>query len=240
MISQENLRLFVLSTIVAIALTIWSLLAAEGSLVTVLMSAQLLVLCGIGALSVFFWRRSRRDRAQLGVRRLLSERRLGRELEYAFMEDARRSLVLVGIVHRTLWSDKARFEVALEKAARSGAVIRVYFVAPGSKHLERRALEEHESPEDWGSHIRQAGRLFLEFQRRHPDAKIELYTYDQYPVWHLVLRDEREGFVGWYAPQKHGYDSPVYECALEAEGGLATPALQWFRSMQLDATRFHP
>ncbi len=238
--SSENAKIFALSTGIAISLSIWGLLASRRGLVTVVLCLQLIVLAGLAVLSWYLLRRSRGYRDQLGVVRLMPERRDGRELEYNFLAGATRELTLVGIIHRTFWSDKARFERALDEAVSSGACLSVYFLLPDSENLQRRATEEHEPASDWSNQIRQTARLFKDFSRRHPDADIKMFTYDEYPVWHLVLRDQREGFIGWYAPAKHGYDSPLYHCSLDSDGGIAIPALQWFKAMQLSAVPFDP
>src|SRR4051794_2564600 len=117
---RDNARVFVLSTVVAIGLSIWGVLVAKNSLVSVLLCVQLVILAGLGILAGYLARRVKRDRSQLGVVRLLRERRDGRDLEYTFIANSRKEIILVGIVHRTFWSDKARFEEALETAAGHG------------------------------------------------------------------------------------------------------------------------
>src|ERR1700722_5181278 len=119
-VSNENIRLFLASTAVAVGLAIWGILATEKNLNTILLCTQLAVVLVLGIIAVSLAIRIRNDRTRFGIRRLISERQRGVDFNYEYSPTTCNEVILVGIIHRVLWADKTRFEITLESAVRQG------------------------------------------------------------------------------------------------------------------------
>ena len=77
---------------------------------------------------------------------------------------------------------------------------------------------------------RDIARQFLLLSRgRH--VRIEIKLYADYPVWRLLIVDSQFGSVGYYLPDKRGYEGPMTLFESTDETGLFYPFNQYFETV---------
>lgn len=109
----------------------------------------------------------------------------------------------------------------LLKAIPAGARLRVLLLAPDSTAVARRADEIGESAESFAAGIRLAITRIKELADQ--GRSIEVYIYDQIPVWRIIRIDEVL-FVSAFTIQHEGHVSPIHRIEPSLRGVLH-PAL---------------
>ncbi|MFE9323618.1 helix-turn-helix transcriptional regulator [Nocardia sp. NPDC052278] len=105
----------------------------------------------------------------------------------------------------------------LRKAIPVGARLRVLLLSPDSAAVARRADEIGESAESFAAGIRLATTRIKELTAQ--GISIEVYTYDQIPVWRIIRIDEVL-FVSAFTIQHEGHASPIHRIEPSPRGVL--------------------
>lgn len=141
----------------------------------------------------------------------------------AAIKKAQRTLVFVGVSHRTHLGgpDKqSRFLAALDQAVRKKVSIRFYFADPDGDELRKRALNVGlPGGCHWSDDIRTSWtRLRSWASGKGSTLDLEMHAYPAAPLLRYCLIDEKLAFVSYYHPWRdpdgvHTYKStepPIY------------------------------
>lgn len=99
---------------------------------------------------------------------------------------------------------------SLSKLQQSEYCVRFLLLDPNSDQLAKAALEEekNESPRTWKGDIEtQIGRL-KDFAAAH-NVRIEIRTYDQFPIWRMIIVDDKKVALNYYLPATRRNSSPT-------------------------------
>jgi hypothetical protein len=228
--------LFVISCILAVALAIWTVFAKPEGLL-LLVSIQLVVIILLIGGVVWFFQSKNKLLRRMGLKKVYERRKKATDKEYEFVSGANRSLVFVGIMHRSLWNYREQLEKALLSISDRNVEVKFYLSSPESPELRRRAADEADLADDWPEQIRLQISRFKHFKERYPTFNLSVFTYDAYPVWHIILRDDSRALVGWYPLGHTGYDAPLYEVTRDPHSSLFAPIELWLRSLERSATQ---
>jgi hypothetical protein len=227
---------FALSSVLAIALAVWSVFAKPEGL-GLLVTVQLVVIIVLAVIFFLIYRSKKRLQDKLGLVKVYDRRRTATDKEYDFISSANRSLIFVGIMHRSLWNYREDLEKALLSTAARNVEVKFYLSAPDSEELKKRAEDEGDLQGDWTDQIRLQISRFRHLKERYPTLNLSVFTYKEYPAWHIILRDESRVLVGWYPVGRTGYDAPLLEMTCESQSTLFAPVERWLRSLERNAVR---
>jgi hypothetical protein len=227
---------FVASAILAISLSVWQVFAQPEGLKT-LVVVQLCTIILLSVAMFYFYFTKRSLSAKVGLIKMYDHRRSAADEEYKFMRSANRTLTLVGIMHRSLWNYSEDLEEVLLNAARRNVEIKFYLSSPDGEALRRRAEDEGDRSDDWPQQTRLQISRFKHLKEKYPTLQLSVFTYTEYPVWHIILRDGNRALVGWYPLGRTGYDAPLCEMTLDAPSSFCVPIERWLRSLEGNATQ---
>lgn len=227
---------FTISSVLAIALAIWQVFVKpEG--VGILVTVQLVVIVVLAVIVFVIYRSKKRLQDKLGLVKIYDRRRTAADKEYDFISSANRSLIFVGIMHRSLWNYREDLEKALLSIAARNVEVKFYLSAPDGAELKRRAEDEGDLQDDWPDQIRLQISRFKHLKERYPTLNLSVFTYKEYPAWHIILRDENRALIGWYPLGHTGYDAPLLEMTCELQSTLFAPVERWLRSLERNAVK---
>jgi hypothetical protein len=126
--------------------------------------------------------------------------------------------------NRTARSHSA--QEAMRKVADNKGKIRFLLLNPESAYLEQRALDENEAPSSWRNDITSTLRR-LKKLKTESDLPIDVRLYDAYPIWRVVIIDNKSLNVHWFLPKKPGHHSPEL-ILLTTRDGLDIPIKRSF------------
>lgn len=157
--------------------------------------------------------------------------------EYEFIGRTKRKIVFIGIMHRSLWNYRDELERAILSVLNKNAELKFYLSSPDSTELMKRAEDEQDIQGDWPNQIRTQISRFKDLKEKYPKLNLSVFTYDEYPVWHIIMRDEERALVGWYPIGHTGYDAPLYEMKCDVETSFFAPIERWMNSIERNAKR---
>jgi hypothetical protein len=175
-----------------------------------------------------------------GIQKISPSRQKKLDAELAYMQRAKERVDIVGIMHRAFWSCKEDFEKVLLELGRRGIEIRVYVCDVNSPAFQLRAKQEGEIFGDFQANSTVTRNKFKQFATDHPNIRLRLMEYSDYPVWHAVCVDGRELILGWYPEKRDGFKSPLYWLTSEGgaeSSGVAGPFINYINSLE---QRAHP
>jgi len=153
------------------------------------------------------------------------------EKEINLISEATNSVKILGISHRTRLA-RHRFEDTLIKAGEKGVEITILILDHNGKNLDPKAVDEGEDPKGWEKDIASSIIKFKQIKRDHQQIKnLELYTYDIFPIWHMVIIDVDKGLIGYYPTRRPGGESPLY-LIKKGDLSLLTPFIKYFNSIK--------
>lgn len=157
------------------------------------------------------------------------------EKEINLISEAKDSVKILGISHRTRLA-RPRFVDTLIKAGVKGIKITILILDHKGKNLAPKANDEGAIPDSWKSHIESSIIQFEQIKQDYPRIDIELYTYDIFPIWHMVIIDDNKGLIGYYPTRSPGGESPLYLIKRD-DLSLLTPFIKYFNSIKDNGKR---
>jgi hypothetical protein len=91
----------------------------------------------------------------------------------------------------------------------------------------------------WKDEIKSKIGRFKDLKEDHPRIDLELYTYDIFPIWHMVIIDDKIGLIGYYPTGGSGGDAPLY-LIKEDEMSLLTPFIKYFDTIKSGGKKIIP
>jgi hypothetical protein len=164
---------------------------------------------------------------------------LQKEEEIRMISEARRDVKVLGISHRTLWADTEEFLNSLIEAGNKNVKITFLILDPSGKNLVPKAKDEYDNPDNWKNEINSSINRFKRLKKDHPTMNLELFAYDVFPIWHMVIIDDSTGLIGYYPTGKTGSSSPLY---LIKKGDLSilTSFIKYFGTLRSQGIRIIP
>ena len=124
------------------------------------------------------------------------------------IESARRSVEFLGISARTFFESEDTEEM-VQKKIKEGVSFKFLILDPDSPFTEVKAKDEGDEPEAWkhdiGASISRINRL----GKGANSQKIEVRTYDAFPIWRAIFVDNKIGYVLYYPHGHRGEHSPL-------------------------------
>jgi hypothetical protein len=154
--------------------------------------------------------------------------------EIKAIANAEQSVKVLGISDKILWSNQSVFRDALlECGHRRNVKLTFLLLNPEGGNLEPKAEDEGESPTVWRNDIDASIGRFKELKAKHTDLDFELILYDVFPIWHMVIIDDRIGYIGYYPTKQSASYAPLY--VLEKGAGnlsLLIPLIKHFNNLR--------
>jgi hypothetical protein len=160
------------------------------------------------------------------------------EKEINLISEAKDSVKILGISHRTRLA-RPDFEDTLIQAGEAGVEITILILDNDGANLVPKAVDEGADPNSWKSHIASSNIQFKQIKRDHPRINVELYTYDIFPIWHMVIIDDNKCLIGYYPTGRPGGKSPLY-LITEGDLSLLTPFIKYFNNIKDSGKRIIP
>lgn len=160
------------------------------------------------------------------------------EKEINLISEAKKSVKVLGISHKTRLA-RPYLEDTLIRAGEDGVEITLLILDLNGKNLVPKANEEGADPKGWKKDIAGSIIQFEQIKRDHPRIDLELYTYDIFPIWHMVIIDDNIGLIGYYPKGKPGGKSPLY-LIKEDNLSLLTPFIKYFNSIKSGGEKIIP
>ncbi len=160
------------------------------------------------------------------------------EKEIKLISEAKKNVKIFGKSHRTRLA-RPFFENALIRAGQNGVKITFLMLDPKGENIAPKANDEDANPEGWKSDIASSIIQFEQIKRDYPTINLELYTYDIFPIWHMVIIDDTIGLIGYYPKRRPGGTSPLYLIKKD-DLSLLTPFIKYFNSIKDSGKRIIP
>lgn len=154
-----------------------------------------------------------------------------RKRELELIAQARKNVKILGISHRTLWADTEEFLDALLHAGREGVEITFLILDPNGENIAPKASDEGDHPNNWKNDINSSISRFTQLKQDNPRLNINLYKYDVFPIWHMVIIDDDCGLIGYYPTGRPGSGSPLY-LIKKSNLSILIPFLKYFESIK--------
>ena len=164
---------------------------------------------------------------------------LQKEKEIRLFSEAKRNIKVLGISHRILLAETEDFWSPLRNAGLEGIKITFLILNPEGKNLIPKAKDEDDISEDWKNEIKNSISRFIKFKENYPTINLELYSYDIFPIWHMVIIDDNIGLIGYYPTRKSGSSSPLY-LITKSDLSLLTPFIKVFNTIKSRGNRIIP
>lgn len=159
-----------------------------------------------------------------------TEPMLGVEAIYNSHHDARADLVktiaaakahvlLIGLSASSFLNDSGLERALFTFLARPFVTLEVLSLGRESAALVQRAADESQNLQFFVRQIEQSTETLGQWQRRFPNARIQLFAYDVYPYWRIQMIDDEVMFAAGYPPHGHGQDGFVMRLRPSAERG---------------------
>lgn len=162
-----------------------------------------------------------------------------KEKEMKLISEAKKNVKILGISHRTLWAETEDFLSSLIDAGHKGVKITFLILDPNGKNLIPKAMDEGDDPDNWKNEIKNSINRFIKLEQDHPTINLELYTYDMFPIWHMVIIDDNIALIGYYPTGKSGSSSPLY-LIKKSDLSLLTPFIKCFNTIKSSGNRIIP
>ena len=164
---------------------------------------------------------------------------LEKEREIKLISEAKENVKVLGISHRTLWAETEDFLSALMEAGYKGIKISFLILDPNGNNLAPKAADEGDNPDNWKNEIENSINRFIKLKQDHPPINLEVYTYDIFPIWHMVIIDDNIGLIGYYPSGKSGSSSPLY-LINKSDLSLLTPFIKCFDTIKFSGNKIIP
>lgn len=164
---------------------------------------------------------------------------LEKEREIKLISEAKENVKVLGISHRTLWAETEDFLSSLIEIENKGIKITFLILDPKGNNLIPKAVDEGDNPDNWKNEIKNSINRFIKLKQEHPTINLELYTYDIFPIWHMVIIDDNIGLIGYYPSGKSGSSSPLY-LINKSDLSLLTPFIKCFNTIKFSGNKIIP
>ncbi|MEV0294712.1 hypothetical protein [Nocardia sp. NPDC050710] len=220
------------------------LTAVVTKLVQASLVATVLISAIIAAVLITFALRFRPRRGRVAVQ-LASIRELYESRNAASEQDeidairgAKSSVSVLGISHKILWSNQSVFRDALIAASLNRVQVTFLILDPDSDNLQLKARDEGEEPSIWVNDINASIARFRDLKTKQPELRLELYTYDSFPIWHMLIIDGKIGYIGYYPSDRSASHAPLYVMERADEKfALLVPLMKQFEHLKSTGTR---
>jgi hypothetical protein len=160
----------------------------------------------------------------------------GKEIE--LISDAEEEVKILGISHKTRLAEP-KFLETLIKAGEKGTKITFLILNPNGKNLIPKAKDEGANPRGWENDIASSIIQFEQIKQDHKRIDLEIYTYDIFPIGHMVIIDDKIGLVGYYPTGGPGGSAPLYLIKKD-KLSLLTPFIKYFNSIKDSGEKIIP
>ena len=162
---------------------------------------------------------------------------LEKKEELKLISEAKKSVKVLGISHRSFWAANGDFLKSLIKAGHKKDVkITFLILDPEGENLKPKAEDEGANQNHWKSEIKISIDKFKKLKQDYPIINLELYTYDIFSIWHMVIIDDETGLIGYYPTGESGSSSPLY-LITKSDLSLLTPFIKCFNTIKSGGNR---
>ncbi len=147
--------------------------------------------------------------------------------------NAERSVKVLGISHKILWSNQTVFRDVLVKSGLNDVKLTFLILDSNGSNLEKKAVDEGEEPDIWRNDISASMARFKDLKARNPQMDLEVFMYDVFPIWHMVIIDDKIGYIGYYPTNRSASHAPLYVMERhEDKYSLLNPLIKYFDNLR--------
>jgi hypothetical protein len=233
--TNKDLIGLIISNLITVIMSIWTICVVKTYSILVIFQISTIIILSILIYSQYISYSA--FKRLLGINKIYKNRGEKLNYEYEYMKEATVRMECIGIMHKSFWNDWHKFEEVMLELNKRNVHIGFYLCSPDSPNLKYKADEENAQLSDWKSLIEVTISNFKEIKKRYPSLKLDVLTYDTYPVWHVIILDDRDMLFSWYPEYETGFQSPMIESTRNKKNAFSAPVLQWYKVLKASATK---
>ena len=148
-----------------------------------------------------------------------------------FLLEADEHIRILGASLKTFWLGSNPFIDYLAQAGKRNVAITILLLNPESKNIEK-ARDENILIDTYKNRIRDSISQFKAFKQKNRIGRMELYLYDDFPVWHMIIIDRKYAKISYYPYGKVSEGVPYYIFNNQGKYNLLEPFIIYFEKLQ--------
>lgn len=180
---------------------------------------------------------------EIGIERIIDKKIKVIPENAIFLEKARDHIYILGVSCSSFWEGSEAFLPYLAKAGKNNILIEILLLNPDTKgkYLKERAQADTITEQTLKNRINDSIHEFIDFKNRNNIKKINLYLYDEVPVWFMIIVDSVYARISYYPIGKPDNGAPYYVLNDKGDYTLINPFIKYFdglkeRSKKVDLT----
>jgi len=168
----------------------------------------------------------------VGIERIIPEKRNILQERGTFLLEASDHIWILGITLVSFWTGNDIFLDYLAQAGRSNVMIQILLLNPESNCISSKANDENIPVDTFKNWINDSISNFINFRQKNSIKRMELYLYDEFPVWHMIIIDRERGRISHYPHGKPGNAVPYYILNAQGKYNLLEPFIMYFEQLK--------
>jgi hypothetical protein len=170
----------------------------------------------------------------VGIERIIPKKKESLQEEPTFLLEANSCIRILGSTLKTIWTDNDIFLKYLAQVGRRNVMIQILLLNPDakSKYLQEKAKDENIGVNTFKNWIENSVSEFKRFKKNNEIERIELYHYDEFPVWNMIIIDHKLAKISYYPYGKQGGEVPYYVLNNQGEYNLLEPFIIYFEQLK--------
>ena len=145
----------------------------------------------------------------VGLKEIIPRKIESIQKDPTFLLDAKDNIWILGTSLRTIFWNGNPFRKYLELAGKKNVMIKILLLNPKSEHVEQKAKEETLDEVTYRSFIDISIRELIN-SKNNGIPRMELYLYDEFPVWNMIIIDNIFAKISYFPTGKDGGEAPYY------------------------------
>jgi hypothetical protein len=166
----------------------------------------------------------------IGLKEVIPKREVEIQKDPIFLNNAKDNIWILGTSLRTIWADNFKFRKNLAEVGKN-TKIQILLLNPDSKYVRERAEIEHIAEETYRGQIVLSINAFKNFKATEKIPNMELYLYDEFPVWNMIIIDRNFAKISYFPTRKEGSEAPYYVFNGQGKCNLIEPFMIYFNKL---------
>ncbi|MFZ3060771.1 MAG: hypothetical protein WA102_13675 [Candidatus Methanoperedens sp.] len=166
----------------------------------------------------------------IGLEEVIPEKGGELKKDPTFLNDAKDCIRILGSSLRTIWADNKSFRAKLAEVGKN-TKIQILLLNPESKYVKERADMEGIAEETYKGQIVLSINAFKKFKEKEKIPNMELYLYDEFPVWNMIIIDHNFAKISYFPIGKDGSKAPYYVFNGQGEYNPIEPFMIYFNKL---------
>lgn len=149
-----------------------------------------------------------------------------------FLYEADTHIWILGTSLQTFWDTGNSFITHLGKVGRKNVAIDILLLNPESEFLSEKAIDEKKSKTEYRESIETSIEKFQNFKRDKGIRHMDLYLYDDFPIWHMLIIDRKFAKISYYPYGEDASTRPYYVFDKRGKYNILDPFIMYFEKLR--------